>query len=253
MTIQNEVEAVSDIPLPPKELADLVGGGGNDDFTITGRSMFDLVTGRCQVRPTDDILDIGSGCGRVAVPFTRFLDGGSYRGFDVVEPMVAWCRDNISSRFPAFHFVHADLSNTLYSTTGADAAAYRFPYPDESFDVVFATSVFTHLLPASAHNYAREIRRVMKKDGGRGLLTFFLVNDEFRRQRTAGEAVMLPFPNEYGAYSTINTNVPEAVLAFEESYAREMLENAGLAIADYSYGYWRVPGGWTQQDVILVT
>jgi hypothetical protein len=28
---------------------------------------------------------------------------------------------------------------------------------------------------------------------------------------------------------------------------------AGLAIAGFSYGSWRVPGGWTYQDAFLVT
>jgi SAM-dependent methyltransferase len=239
------------IPYPPTEFIDLVGGGGPDDFDLTGRRYFDLIIEKCRVRPTDHILDIGSGCGRIAVPFTQYLDGGSYRGFDVVAPMVAWCRENISSRFPAFEFEHADLSNTLYSRTGAAAAAYRFPYDDGAFDVVFATSVFTHLLPTSATNYAREIRRVLRR-GGRGLLTFFLVNDAFRRQRVAGTPLMLNFPHEYGIYSTMSQEEPERVLALEENYARLMLLSASLSVVDFSYGYWRVPGGWRQQDVFVV-
>ena len=239
------------IPYPPEEFIDLVGGGGPTDFDITGRHFFDLLVAKCQLRPTDHILDIGSGCGRTAVPLTQYLDSGSYEGFDVVAPMVAWCRENISSRFPAFRFTHADLSNTLYSATGADAATYRFPYDDAAFDVILAASVFTHLLPESAHNYAREIRRVLRR-GGRALLTFFLVNDEFRRQRVAGESLMLRFPFEHGSYSVMSQEVPERVLAYEESYAQTMLEAAGLTIADFSYGYWRVPGGWSQHDIFLV-
>ena len=240
------------IPYPPDEFIDLVGGGGAEDFDLTGRRYFDLIVKKCGVRPTHHMLDIGSGCGRMAFPFTQYLDGGSYRGFDVVAPMVAWCRDNISSRFPAFEFAHADLSNSLYSRTGADAATYRFPYNDGTFDVVFATSVFTHLLPNAANNYAREIRRVMKQ-GGRGLLTFFLVNDAFRQERLAGEPLMLSFPHEYGSYSTMSEDEPERVVAFEEDYARRMLKDASLSVIEFSYGYWRVPGGWRQQDVFVVT
>src|ERR1700720_590064 len=63
-----------------------------DDFDEIGQHLFDLIRGRCNVKPGDHILDIGSGCGRVAIPFTSYLSGGKYDGFDVVLPMVEWCR-----------------------------------------------------------------------------------------------------------------------------------------------------------------
>jgi hypothetical protein len=31
-----------------------------------------------------------------------------------------------------------------------------------------------------------------------------------------------------------------------------MIGDAGLEIADFSYGHWRVPGGWTFQDVFVL-
>ena len=187
----------------------------------------------------------------MAIPFTRYLTKGIYHGFDVTFPMVEWCQQNITSRYPNFQFQHADLANTLYAKTGGDAADYTFPYPDGTFDVVFATSVFTHLLPDSAHRYAAESARVLRR-GGRALLTFFLTNDEFRAQRAAGN-VTIAFPYSHGPYAVMNEEEPERVLAYEESYAREMMTRAGLDIEDFSYGSWRVPGGWTYQDAFLLS
>jgi hypothetical protein len=64
---------------------------------------------------------------------------------------------------------------------------------------------------------------------------------------------MLDFPNEYGPYSTMSQDEPERVLAFEEDSERRMLEDAGRSVIEFSYGYWRVLGGWRQQDVFVVS
>ncbi|PZR88658.1 MAG: class I SAM-dependent methyltransferase, partial [Hyphomicrobiales bacterium] len=135
--------------LPPKEFIDLIGGG---DF-----AEFDLVVEKCEVTSTDHILDIGSGCGRVAIPFTEYLTTGKYDGFDVVLPMVEWCSQNITAKYPHFNFQHASLKNTKYSNRDDVASCYVFPFENDTVDIVFATSVFTHLVTGSARQYAKEI------------------------------------------------------------------------------------------------
>src|SRR3954452_6830822 len=47
--------------------------------------------------PTDRVLDIGCGPGRVAVHLTRFLDpdAGSYEGLDVMPNAIAWAQGRI--------------------------------------------------------------------------------------------------------------------------------------------------------------
>jgi Methyltransferase domain len=75
-------------------------------------------------------------------------------------------RPRITARHAGFHLHHADLANTLYRDKGRRADRYVFSFPDETFDVEFATSVFTHLVPASAHQYAREIARLPKPKSG---------------------------------------------------------------------------------------
>jgi SAM-dependent methyltransferase len=164
---------------------------------------------------------------------------------------VDWCKANISTRTSHFHFHHADLSNTRYRTEeGQPADSYVFPFPDGTFDVIFATSVFTHLIPASAKQYAREVARLLKPESGRGLLTFFLTNDGFRRRR---EAAKVAFPLQCDGYSVNVRDNPEAVVAYEEADACAMLRNASLSIEELSLGQWSLNPGWTHQDVFVVS
>jgi len=50
------------------------------------------------VRPDDRVLDVGCGCGRMAVPFLNYMsDIGGYWGFDVSRDGIAWCNRRIAS------------------------------------------------------------------------------------------------------------------------------------------------------------
>jgi len=84
----------------------------------------------------------------MAAPLTRHLESGSYEGFDVTPRSVRWARRKITPKHPSFHFQLADIRNAMYNPGGTHTGAtFRFPYPDDSFDVSFATSVYTHLRP----------------------------------------------------------------------------------------------------------
>jgi SAM-dependent methyltransferase len=240
------------IPTPPPKFRALVNGIPIDAarHARIGREMFDLLRERCDLKPSSVVLDIGCGCGRVATPIAEYLRDGIYHGIDIVEPMVDWCKENISASTPHFHFHHADLRNTLYRKEGQTADSYVFPFPDGTFDVIFATSVFTHLIPASANQYAREVARLLKPETGRGLLTFFLTNDAFRHRRNTSK---INFPYQCDGYSVRDRSNPEAVVAYEEADAAAMLRNASLSIEGLSLGQWSLNSGWTFQDVFLVS
>jgi SAM-dependent methyltransferase len=239
------------IPVPPPEFRALVNGEPIDEalHAQIGLELFHLLRDRCNLEPSSTVLDIGCGCGRVATPLADYLGDGVYHGVDIVLPMVKWCRKNITVRHPNFHFHHADLANTFYRGRGRRADRYVFPFPDQTFDVVFATSVFTHLVPASAHQYAREIARVLKSGSGRALVTFFLTNDAVRMRE---ETLPLKFPHKRDG-SVGYPNDPEAVVAYEESVARRMLEDASLTIEHLSLGAWSHNPGWTGQDAFLLS
>jgi SAM-dependent methyltransferase len=237
--------AKKSIPLPPQRFIDSVGGG---DFYQVGRGVFDLVRQRCKLRPTDRILDIGSGCGRLAVPLTEYLTAeGAYDGLDVVLPMVEWCRQNISTNFPRFRFHHASLKNTAYSESGGEAKTYTFPFYDRTFDVVVAASVFTHLLPSSAARYAEETARVLKDDG-RGFLSFLLRTEDYDN-----DSAQIKCGHHYSNYSVAVDDNPEAVIALDERWVLSILRSSGLSVDDISYGSWNNHRGGGVQDVVIVS
>ncbi|MFX5884902.1 class I SAM-dependent methyltransferase, partial [Acinetobacter baumannii] len=75
----------------------------------------------------------------------------TYDGFDVMPEAIAWCRRHYRGLPVPFRFVHADIHNALYNPSGSGSAAdFPLPYADGAFDLVFATSVFTHLLADAA-------------------------------------------------------------------------------------------------------
>lgn len=91
-----------------------------------------------------------------------------YVGFDVIAANVAWCNMYIK---PAFEerdcaFYCFDIYSKEYNPKGTiQAIDFQFPCKDASTDVVFAASIFTHLLEADAIHYLSEIARVLKKSG----------------------------------------------------------------------------------------
>src|SRR5437660_8110638 len=139
----------ADTDLPPLRLR-FVGAG---DFRAVGEELKDLLV-RFGLKPTDRVLDAGSGVGRVAIPLARYLhSSGSYDGFDIVRRAVTWCRRHITQHHPNFRFHHVKVRNSEYRGSGAAAVEFRFPFEDASFDFAFATSLFTHLMLDETRRY----------------------------------------------------------------------------------------------------
>lgn len=128
------------------------------------------------------VLEIGCGLGRIAFALRYILTAGAYDGFDVAPEKIAFLQGSFHRAHPNFRFVRADVRNTYYNPAGAVAApAFRFPYADASFDVVFAASVFTHMLPEGTARYFAEAARVLRP-GGRFVASVFLL-DHYERGR----------------------------------------------------------------------
>ncbi len=236
-------------PRPPQVL-NFVGG---KDFDRLGRAHFRNICAIAGATPEDRVLDVGCGMGRVALHFASYLsERGRYAGFDIVQLGVDWCSARIARKHPHFKFTHADVYNKEYNPRGSlDAATFRFPYDDQQFSLVFATSVLTHMLPDAALNYLHEIARVLEP-GGRSVVTFFVIDEMSRRSMTAGN---LNFQQTDSGYWTTVPDNPEAAIAFEEKQILSMYERAGLEVhLPLHYGDWSGRDGAVGgQDCVLAS
>lgn len=242
----------SDEMIPPRSIH-YVGGG---DFREIGRRFLSHFIELAHLQPHESVLDIGCGSGRMAVPLLDHLDeGGRYLGFDVSGDAVRWCREHLSPRNSRFQFLAADVLNPEYNPRGrVRAEEYTFPCDTGTVDFAFATSVFTHMPSEEVKRYLDELRRVLRLDG-RALLTFFLIDSD-ASERMRRKECALRFERVAGAgYWTIDPRAPERAIAYEENDLREMLTDAGLAIAEpIRRGSWSGRRDALEfQDVVLVT
>jgi SAM-dependent methyltransferase len=187
---------------------------------------------------------------------TQYLsDAGRYDGIDIVAHGIAWCSTHISARYPNFQFHLSDIYNKEYNPKGKIRAQdYSFPFADSTFDFVFLTSVFTHMLPDDVEHYVAEIARVLKS-GGRCLATFFLLNQESRQLMATGQSV-INFKHDCGVYHIASTRVPELSVAYDEAFALKLFGKYGLELyRPIYYGGWDGRHGGSphlgQQDILV--
>jgi SAM-dependent methyltransferase len=204
------------------------------------------------LRPEHRVLDIGSGIGNLAVGLLGYLEGG-YDGVEINGEAVAWCQRAITPRHPSFRFHRVDLASRAYNPSGRlTASTFRFPFPDAQFDFIFLGSVFTHMLPDAVAQYIHEIARLLAS-GGVCVASYFLLDRDRRAAIHAGRS-FISFGVEHpsGLCLTHSARVPEAAVALEESFVREVHEKAGLRIRDVRRGEWWM-GRPDDQDVLTVT
>jgi SAM-dependent methyltransferase len=218
---------------PPRRL-DFVG---HSDFVATGDEFLAHFVELGGLQPSERVLDVGCGIGRMARPLAGYLcSKGSYDGFDVNRDGIGWCRRRYR-RHPRFGFQVADIFNARYNPRGAHRAAeYRFPYADASFDFVLATSVFTHLLEADATHYLAECERVLAP-GGRLFATFFLLNDTSRALMKEGKAGMT-FLDVDERLAILDEALPEEGVAYDDEWVFETLRANGMELVGLHPGSW---------------
>ena len=250
--------------LPPMELVSFTGVKDYASFKRTGAEFFKYIVDLCGLKPDGKILDIGCGCGKMALTLLDYLTDAeaAYYGFDIAQEGIEWCSENITPRYANFKFDRFNIYNSKYNKDGQILAKdFKFPFADGSFDVVILISVFTHLLPEDLNNFFTEINRVLKK-GGKSLITYYMSPDDqagatpFANFCDHGKNVPLSFQYEMGeGCKVIDKDMPELACSYSESYVRNLYAKHNVDISDgMCYGRWSGrENTMSHQDVVIGT
>lgn len=247
--------------IPPFKMRGWVGSA--ETYRDTAKRFYKIFVEVYDLKQDARVLDVGCGTGRMAYLLTRYLsERGSYEGFDIAKPIIRWCKKTFEPRFPNFHFQYADVYNKMYNPTGKlKASKFKFPFGTNTFDFVFLTSVFTHMLALDVENYMSEISRVLKL-GGKCLISWIILNDDsFVQTKHQGDIESSPyaagrrFPHSIGDGSWIeDKNNPEGAVGYEEPFIRALYRKEGLRIIEpIRFGWWcrRESSPIASQDLVL--
>jgi ubiquinone/menaquinone biosynthesis C-methylase UbiE len=231
--------------IPPYKMRGRLGAA--KDYRLMAEEYYKIFLTVCDLKPSDCVLDVGCGTGRLAYLLTNYLVEGSYYGFDIKESIVNWCKKTFEPRFPNFHFQYVDVRSNMYNPTGKiKSSLFKFPFDSNKFDFVFLASVFTHMLPADMENYLTEISRVLKPNS-RCLISYII--------KRTGKDTSPSFPFFIGNGCWVSDkNHLEGAVAYEENYLRLLYQKKALQVIEpIYYGRWcrEKSKPLTIQDLVL--
>ena len=139
---------------PSQEIATLTTAAGATEGILRGAYNLYKLVKESSVRlgkpidGTTKFLDFGCGWGRVARFFLKDIYLENVYGVDVLEDLT----DSCATTFASENFTAIQQKGTL-------------PFEDNSFDLILAYSVFSHLDPELGDRWIREIHRVLGVNG----------------------------------------------------------------------------------------
>ena len=181
--IRVRLHGSSGIPVPPERLIFyVIGYRWAKVFLDSGRLIVSamlehLLESGVDVATATAILDFGCGCGRMIRHLPQHTTARLF-GTDYNAELIRWDKENL----------------TLAEFT-TNSLAPPLPYTDNSFDIVYARSVFTHLTEELQLRWITELRRVLKPGGvlyftTHGRQFFSQLSSEDRERVERGEAVV---------------------------------------------------------------
>jgi cyclopropane fatty-acyl-phospholipid synthase-like methyltransferase len=246
---------VNDPPrtLPPLAMMRTIGSQTERHYLDNMRDYVGDIIVQAALQPSSHVMDIGSGCGRLATAFARFLDAdGSYLGLDVWDEGIRWCADHITRDRQNFVFRTVPAANNYYYAADS-GSANEFGLsvvPADRYDCIFALSVFTHLKLADARQYFELIARSLTKDGY-AYLTFFVVDQDVHSyiERTGHHTGLAPEGDGmWYAYER-----QDFFSGYERPLLMAQFEEFGLEVVKQTPGSWaQKPGARLYQDWFLL-
>jgi SAM-dependent methyltransferase len=241
VTISRAVDAVvrpfvglfTSQPIPPLRYLVRTGVANNIlaphyEYLRTSHPLWLYFFGRGLATLDSRIVEIGSGVGATAVALRGFHYAGErfrgiYHGFDVDREMVQWCQTN----FPPdrFKFTLLDMHSTIYNPSGSIATKPRLSCEDNSVDLIYSFSLFTHHLEQDIHHYLSESSRVLKT-GGAMSMSFFCVDDLEQMQLLGGRWT---FRHRLGNAYVESRSFPESAVAYGKEWMLEVARSYGFS------------------------
>ena len=140
-------------------------------FVNSGDKQYHILN-RIGLKNDQTIYDLACGSGRTAMALKRHGWQGSYRGADIIQELVDYAQQKI----PDFQFfVHRDFS--IHAL-------------ENSLDIIYSGSLFTHLHIEEIFLYARDCHRTLKK-GGTFVFSFLTLNNQRHREIFKSRAIAI--------------------------------------------------------------
>ena len=145
------------------------------DFLSGARNDVQKLQELCGLKETSRILDIG--CGPCRLPTGILQTMGAVRrycGVDVKKSYTDWGTKYVTKAHPQFTFHHINVFNERYNRqSSVQQQSLYLPFEEESFDIIYLYSVFSHLLQEDIEAYLQEFARLLAP-GGSVFLTAFV-------------------------------------------------------------------------------
>ena len=141
-------------PFPPERLIHTVAGTRDPGWFWHGgelgaRALREILARRQRgLADSARILDFGCGCGRVIRHVHAAAPESRLHGTDYNAALVQWCRRHLP-----------------FATFSSNELAPPTRHADDSFDLIYAFSVFTHLTEPLQHAWLAELRRILAPCG----------------------------------------------------------------------------------------
>lgn len=169
------------------------------------------------------VLDVGCGQGRLPIGLSRLVKNIDYTGIDLDKWSVGWCKRYIEKKYPYLKFKHLNLYNERYNKTGIKIDDnFMFEVADNSIDIIYLYSVFSHTTEQDMLVYLHEFSRILDKDGKIFFTTFVEKNVPDYSAN----------PDEYWkSYSG-----PLHVVRYDKDYLFAVLEECGFIVKEFDHG-----------------
>ena len=261
MSLNDELTAIVDSirangPLPPVDFVQIIGSHDLAHFTGNMHFFALEILSRLQAQRNATILDLGCGCGRLALPISRFLDdNGRYIGIDVWKDGIDWCNAHIGQSAPNRTFHTVESANNYYFSDATSRVEnnYRLDFiEDRCVDLAFAISLFTHLKRADAAAYFRELGRILKP-GGLAYITCFIIDHYFYDYvaRTGNHTAVRESEEDRECFYAYSHQ--DFFAGFSMGVWNQMLADNGLQAICHETGSWaEKPGARVYQDTFII-